>query len=123
MANIDNMASEIITAIRQYTEEVSESIERELDDTSKNLLNDIKANSPVKTGKYKAGWKRKKEGSSGSIKYIIYNKDKPGLAHLLEFGHAKINGGRVAGKLHIRPAYDKHVGTMEGRIKRIIVAP
>lgn len=117
---IDNLANEITTTIRQYTEEVSEAIERELDNTSKAVLDDIKANSPVKTGKYKAGWKRKKEGSGGSIKYTIYNKDKPGLAHLLEFGHAKAGGGRVAGKPHIRPAYDRHVSTMEDRIKRII---
>ena len=117
---IDNLAGQITTTIRQYTEEVSEAIERELDNTSKAVLDDIKANSPVKTGKYKAGWKRKKESLGGSIKYTIHNKNKPGLAHLLEFGHAKAGGGRVADKPHIRPAYDRHVSTMEDRIKRII---
>jgi len=40
--------------------------------------------------------------------------------HLLEFGHAKKNGGRVAARPHLRPAYDRHVPEMEKRIKKII---
>jgi len=118
--HIDQLAVEIANTVREYTEEVSKAIERELAATSKTVLAHVKANSPVKTGRYKAGWKCKKEGSNGSVKYTVYNKDKPSLVHLLEFGHAKHSGGRVAGRPHIRPAYDRYVSTMEGRIKQII---
>lgn len=118
---IDNLAAEITMAVKEYTESVSAGIEKELDATSKDVLNDIKSTSPVKTGEYKKGWTRKKETAlGGKVKYRIHNKNKGPIAHLLEFGHAKVGGGRVAAIPHIRPAYDKHVPSMEERIKNII---
>ncbi|MEW5952633.1 MAG: HK97 gp10 family phage protein [Bacillota bacterium] len=119
---IDKLAGSITLAVWQYTERVSSSIERELDSTSKAVLADIKATSAHRdrTGGYRRGWKRKKETLGGQVKYTIYNKDKPGLVHLLEFGHAKKGGGRVAGRPHVRPVYDAHVPAMETRIEQII---
>jgi hypothetical protein len=118
--HIDQLAAEITLSIKEYTDDVSEAIEVELDKTSKDVLSDIRANSPVRTGEYRKGWRRKKEGAGGEVRYIIHNKDRSFLVHLLEFGHAKAGGGRVAGKPHLLPAYDKHVPGMEERIKRII---
>jgi len=118
--SIDNLGAEIALAVQQYTEDVSEAILREVDATSKAVLDDIQARSPVRTGEYKKGWKRKKDGKGDRIKYTIYQAKKPRIAHLLEFGHAKIGGGRVRAREHIRPAYEKHVPAMEKRIKRIV---
>ena len=51
---------------------------------------------------------------------VIHNKDLPGLPHLLEFGHAKKNGGRVAGRIHIskieREVADKFEKGIRARI-------
>jgi hypothetical protein len=118
---IDNLSAEIALAVKEYTEDVSEAIEAELGATSKAVLNDVKSNSPVDTGAYRKGWRVKREASSsGKVRYIVYQKSKPQLAHLLEFGHAKASGGRVEGRPHIRPAYDRHVPKMADRIKRIV---
>lgn len=117
---IDNLSAEIALAVKEYTEDVSEAIEAELGATSKAVLNDVKSNSPVDTGAYRKGWRRKKTEDGGRTKYTIHQKSKPWLAHLLEFGHAKTNGGRVTGRPHIRPAYDRHAPSMYERIKRII---
>jgi hypothetical protein len=118
--SIDNLTAEITQAIQQYTEDVSKAIEAEVNNTARTVLDEVKASSPVKTGEYKKGWARKKSTTGGQIKYTIYNKEKPGIVHLLEFGHAKVNGGRVSAIPHLRPAYDRHVPEMEKRIKKII---
>jgi hypothetical protein len=117
---IDNLASEITRVMQEYTEAVTVGIEKEILDTAKTTVDAIKAGSPVKTGRYKAGWGTKKEGAPGHLKIIIHNRTKPGLPHLLEFGHAKRGGGRVSGRPHIKPAEDEHVLTMDKRIEDII---
>lgn len=117
---IDNFTDEITMAVKAYTDDVTEAIEKEVDQTSKEMMQEIRNTSPRKVGNYAKGWTRKKEGEGGKVKYTIYNKNKPYLTHLLENGHAKRGGGRVAARPHIRPAYDKYVPTMEDRIKAII---
>lgn len=117
---VDQLADEIANAIRTYTEDVTKGIEKELNSTSRRVLNEIKAKSPRNTGEYASGWTRRKISSGGEINYIIYNRKKGSIAHLLEFGHAKRGGGRVAAIPHMRPAYDKEIPGMERRIKTII---
>lgn len=65
----------------------------------------LKSSSPRNTGKYAKGWTFKKVNTNwlGSDEYVIYNKAKPYLTHLLEKGHAKRNGGRTRPQMHIKP--------------------
>lgn len=116
----EEMGVEISNLISDYTKEVGEAIEKEVDSTAKEMLKEIKATAPKKTGKYAKGFKIKKENIGGSTTRIIYNKDKPGLVHLLELGHGKRGGGRVSARPHLRPAYDKYAPKMEREIERII---
>lgn len=118
--SIDNLADEIVSAVREYTEDVTAGIERELDTTSKKMTKDISNSSPRKTGGYAKGWKRKKISLGGQVTYVIYNRKRGSIAHLLEFGHAKRGGGRVTGKPHIRTNYDRTEPDMMRRIKAII---
>ena len=118
--SIDQLANEITAAIREYTEDVTAGIEKELDSATKQMVKEIASGSPRDKGEYANGWARKKISSGGEIRYVIYNKRRGSIAHLLEFGHAKRGGGRVSGKPHIRPAYDRDVPEMERRIKAII---
>ena len=118
--SIDNLAAEITMAVKNYTDDVALEIDKEVDSTSKTVLKDIRDGSPVKTGAYKKGWKRKLERRLGTTSVTIHNAAKGWLAHILEFGHAIRTGGRVPGKPHIIPAYDRHVPAMEESIKRII---
>ena len=73
--------------------------------TAKSVRKDIQDNAPVRTGKYKKSWSVKTVSeNSDSIDLIVHSRNRYQIAHLLEHGHAKRGGGRVAAKPHIAPA-------------------
>lgn len=124
MANIriDQLAEAITSAVRSYTADVSEAIEKKVDEVAEAVLQDTKRTAPVRTGKYRKGFaktKRTKPGQ-GYKGYYIWNKKDYRRVHLLEFGHAKRSGGRVAAKPHLRPAFDRNAEQLQEDIKRII---
>lgn len=59
--------------------------------------------SAVNGKKYYKGWRTYSVTTRLSQYETIYNADLPGMPHLLEYGHAKQNGGRTAAKVHIAP--------------------
>ncbi len=120
--SIDELAAQIVLAVQEYTENVSAAIEREIETTADAVLKEIQSSSAWKdqTGKYRPGWTKTREASGGSLKITVWNRARSWLTWILERGHAKRGGGRVEGRPHIAPAYDRHVPAMEERIKEII---
>lgn len=118
--NIDQLAAKITQAVQEYTEDVSAAIEKEIDQTAAKVLKDVKELAPKDTGAYAKGFRSTKQTDQGYKQRIVWNKAFPTRVHLLEFGHAKVGGGRVEGKPHLGPAYDKAAGDLTERIKQII---
>lgn len=100
--------------LEDYAEDVQEAVAQAVEETGKKALKTVKAKSPVRKGKgggrYKKGWRMKKERSGvfGKQAHVtVYNATDGPLVHLLEKGHQKANGGRVEGSPHIQPAYEE----------------
>lgn len=94
-----DLVNQIAKALEDYTDAVTESLEQAKDDISKEAVAELKATSPKKTGDYAKGWSRKKTAKG----YVVYNRTDYQLTHLLEYGHAKRNGGRTRSIPHIEP--------------------
>lgn len=114
---MDNLAKDIVKHLEAYTREVQEEIVNITNDITKEAVKELKSKTPFeRTGEYKKGWARKKQGDS----YVIYNKNKPQLTHLLEHGHVNRDGSRTPGKAHIRPVEEAIVIEYQKRIEKAI---
>jgi Mg2+ and Co2+ transporter CorA len=118
--SINQLANAIVDAVREYTEDVTEAIDQKVESTADLVLADVKQNAPKKTGKYAKRFVKTDKSLPGRRRFVIWNRKYYRLVHLLEFGHAKVKGGRVPGKPHLIPAHDRHVNKMVTDIKRII---
>ena len=105
---LDGIEVAIGKELSVYQKSVTEIVKESCKETAEVCLKDIKSASPRKTGEYRRGWKLKEEVNNAlRVSYVIKNTTKPHLTHLLEKGHAKVNGGRVEGIPHIKPAEDR----------------
>ncbi len=116
MTSIDDMASEVVKGLNEYAELADVSMKKAVRKTATAVKNEISANAPKKTGRYKKSWAaRKTRENSHTLEMTVHSKDRYQIAHLLEHGHAKRNGGRVEGIPHIAPA-EEHGEEMLARL-------
>lgn len=103
--SVTDLAEAIAKELEQYSQDVTDGLKKEVKQVAKECKLEIQQKSPVLTGDYKKGWRDQVEYESGQdIRVVVRNKTDYQLTHLLENGHAKVNGGRGPGKPHIRPA-------------------
>lgn len=105
MSTIDSLADDIMAGLQEYAELADDAMKNAVKKTAASVKKEISANAPKNTGAYGKSWKATKVAeNSHTLKMTVHSKDHYRLAHLLEKGHAKRGGGRVAGKPHIAPA-------------------
>ena len=106
--SIDDMDDVIMKELEKYANLATDDMKDAVKDTAKSVKKDIESSAPVLTGRYKKSWRIKKiRENANSLDVLIHSSNRYQLTHLLEFGHAKRGGGRVAGKPHIEPAAEK----------------
>ena len=111
---IDNLAKTIMEGIQVYADVASEDVKTAVRKAGKNVKAEISANAPKRTGAYAKSWTVKTEKeTANSLEVVVHSKNRYQIAHLLEHGHAKRGGGRVAGIPHIAPAEEKAVKQLE----------
>ena len=119
MTSIDDMAAEIMEGLSEYAELADTAMKKAVRKTATAVKNEISANAPVKSGRYKRSWTAKKtQENSHTLEMTVHSKDRYQIAHLLEHGHAKRGGGRVAAIPHIAPAEANGADMLETLIKK-----
>ncbi|OXS66080.1 hypothetical protein B1B04_24345 [Lysinibacillus sp. KCTC 33748] len=104
--NINDIATEINRTLANYAHGVGEDIEKVAEKVAKEGAQQLKTRSPKSPGggDYAKGWRAKKVGKQWVVHNVKYQ-----LTHLLEKGHAKVNGGRVDPRVHIAPVEDEMI--------------
>ena len=101
-AQMPTLYSSFKQLLDEYGEEIRSDLSASITETSNDTLKNLKSVSPVLTGSYRKGWRKKIETTRwGSISVVVYNETDWQLTHLLNDGHAKRGGGRVPGDGHI----------------------
>ena len=127
--DIDKLSIEVMNELRLYGEATIEIVEKAVEETAKETVNELRVTSPEgKTGDYSESWKKKRDKSKmGKYRYdmIVYSaKPDYRLTHLLEYGHAVRRGGRKIGKAkafpHIKDAEIHAKKRLENKIVRAL---
>lgn len=112
----DKLSYEIRSILDEYAAEVSADVEKTVKAVSKAGVKALRTQSRQTfggSGRYAKGWTSALEVKRTSKRGIIYNKDVPGLPHLLEHGHLNRDGSRTPGKIHISKIEDQLEKSLE----------
>ena len=117
--SVDRLADAVNDALEEYSKLADETMRKAVTDAAKTVRNSIKEGAPVKSGKYAKSWSVKNtKMNSHVLEVTVYSRNRYQLAHLLEHGHAKRNGGRTRAQVHIAPAEEKGIEQLEADIIR-----
>lgn len=114
---VDNFASELAKILDDWADDVDDAVNSATEDIAKlgaRALNSA-SGANFKGKRYRRSWTQETRKRRLRHSATIYSR-VPGLPHLLEYGHAKANGGRTEGRAHIAPveqvineSYEKEV--------------
>lgn len=117
------LAKTVSDALQQYGDDISEAIAKEVPIVASEAAEEINRNAAghnwVSRG-YDHSWDiLKKVQKRKGISYVVHST-MPWLPHLLEWGHAKANGGRTRAIEHISSAEKTAVAELEKRITEAV---
>jgi hypothetical protein len=107
--------------LKDYEIDISREVQQAAKEVASEAAKKLRKASPKKKkggGKYAKGWAVKRGEGSGYVVYGMHGTYQ--LAHLLEHGHAKRNGGRTAAVVHIKPVEDWATEELLSRVREII---
>jgi hypothetical protein len=106
-----NLSSVVSKYLQEYSKEVSDAVEATTETVAQKASDELKGAGKFKGRKYRNSWTFEVHQKAGYTDAVVFNKKHYRLTHLLEFGHAKQNGGRTTAFEHIAPI-NNEVGEM-----------
>jgi len=121
VVDIGHLADAVMDGLREYADLATDSMKTAVTKAGKTVRKEVMAGAPRNTGTYAKSWRTKKtRESSHVLEVTVYSPKRYMLAHLVEKGHAKRGGGRVAGKPHIAPAEQHGIEQLTREIKEAL---
>lgn len=93
-----DFSMELEKILTKYGDDVIEATRQVVKKNATQAKDYLRNISPRKTGKFAESWAIHQESSALNAHATVYQAKKPGLAHLLEHGHANRGGGRTEGR-------------------------
>ena len=112
---VDKLSKEIAEYMSNFVDVTEEACEKGVLETADDVIKALRRANPSESGKYGSwdaynkGWtvRKKVKKRHVGILSVIWNQDHYRLTHLLEKGHAKVNGGRTRAFPHIAPVEER----------------
>lgn len=110
--NVDKLAVEVMRELEIYLANTIDDVDNAVIETADATVEELRETSPKQDGggDYAKSWAQKRDPrvrGKWRMSRVVYCKgEEYRLTHLLEFGHAKVKGGRVDARPHIRQAED-----------------
>lgn len=116
-----DLQKEVKDILDDYTNDIKDILDENAKTVAKEVAKKVKGSAPRRTGQYASGitYRQTNKSRTGSA-YTVLNSKKPQLTHLLEHGHAKVNGGYVGGFEHWGPAETMGIEEYEERVVNAI---
>ena len=117
----DQLAAVVMKELDEYADATTDGVKSAVRKAANTVKKETQAGAPVRSGKYAKSWATKTtKESSTALEITVHSRNRYQLAHLLEHGHAKRGGGRVAARPHIAAAEAAGIEELEAEIKRSI---
>ena len=119
--SIEGLADAVMKELDEYSKVIDTDMRKAVTKAGQTVRKNIMAGAPKRHGDYSKSWATKKtKQTSRSLEVTVYSRNRYQLAHLLEHGHAKRNGGRTRAQVHIAPAEEAGIRQLEEDIVRSI---
>lgn len=124
---LERLAGELAEILKDYEGDVTAGTAEAVQKAAKTAQQALRSSSPKgSTGDYARSWRIEIQRSQAFTSATVYST-KPGLPHLLEFGHVSKNGtGRTFGTVkaipHIEPVEKQVVEDFEKAIREVITS-
>ena len=113
---LDDLDKAVAEILETYKDDLVMDFNAAASLAGKTAVQELRRTSPRKTGAYAKSWTYKSTlyPATGFATTTVYARAPHyRLTHLLENGHAKVNGGRVEGIPHIKPAEQNAIKKFE----------
>lgn len=120
--SVERMADEIAKMLTEYEAAIVKNVDASGKAVADKGAKQLRQTSPKRTGKYAKSWGVTREDSSfgENARYIIHNKKRYRLTHLLEHGHVTANGKRTKAIPHIKPVEEQVIREYGKQVREAI---